>query len=109
MNLPNDPDDSEYRGAVQLEMRRISNEQIDTFEGYIAEIFSAFGLDFSTPATKDTPRRFIKELFDAAEVYGKDPAFSGRQISTKGRSCGSELYLISSEMGCTFSQIFRYY
>lgn len=73
MNLHNDPDDSEYRGAVQLQMRSISNEQIDKFEGYVAEIFSAFGLDLSTSATKDTPRRFIKALFDATEGYDGDP------------------------------------
>ena len=63
MNLHDDPDDIEYRTAMELQMRKISDEQLHKFEGYAAEIFSAFGLDLDTPATKDTPRRFIKALF----------------------------------------------
>jgi len=73
MNLHNDSDDIEYRTAVEVQMRKISDEQIHQFEGYAAEIFSAFGLDLNTPATKDTPQRFIKALFDATEGYGGDP------------------------------------
>lgn len=68
-----DVDDVEYQTAVQLQMRKISNEQFRKFEGYAAEIFSAFGLDLNTPATQDTPRRFIKALFDATEGYDGDP------------------------------------
>jgi GTP cyclohydrolase I len=73
MNLHDDPDDIEYRTAMQLQMRKISDEQIHRFESYIAEIFSAFGMDVDTPATKDTPQRFIKALFDATEGYDGDP------------------------------------
>ena len=73
MNLHDDQDDIEYRTAMELQMRKISDEQIHQFEGYAAEIFSAFGLDLNTPATKDTPRRFIKALFDATEGYDGDP------------------------------------
>ena len=73
MNLHDDPDDIEYHEAVQLQMRSISNQQFHKFEGYAAEILSAFGLDLDTPATKDTPRRFIKALFDATEGYDGDP------------------------------------
>ena len=58
---------------MKLQMRQISEEQFDRFEGYAAEIFSAFGLDLNTPATKDTPRRFIRALFDATEGYDGDP------------------------------------
>ena len=36
-------------------------------------MLSAFGLDLNTPATKDTPQRFIKALFDATEGYDGDP------------------------------------
>ena len=73
MNLHDDPDDIEYRGAVELQMRNISDEQIHKFEGYAGEILSAFGLDLNSAATKDTPRRFIKALFDATEGYDGDP------------------------------------
>ena len=73
MDLHTDPDDLEYRAAMDLQMRRLSDEQIGRFEGYAAEIFTAFGLDLNTPATKDTPRRFIKALFDATEGYDGDP------------------------------------
>ena len=73
MILHNDPHDLEYREAVQLQTRKISNEEFHKFEGYAAEILSAFGLELNTPATKDTPRRFIKALFDATEGYDGDP------------------------------------
>src|SRR4030095_10854278 len=73
MNLHDDADDIEYRGAVKLQMRNISGEQIHRFEGYAAEILSAFGMDLNSPATKDTPQRFIKALFDATEGYDGDP------------------------------------
>ncbi len=73
MHVHDDPDDIDYRAAVEAQMRKISDEQLHKFEGYAAEIFSALGLDLNTPATKDTPRRFIKALFDATEGYDGDP------------------------------------
>ena len=73
MNLHHDSKDIEYLTAMKLQNRNISDEQFRKFEGYASEIFSAFGLDLNTPATKDTPRRFIKALFDATEGYDGDP------------------------------------
>jgi len=67
MNIHDDPDDDEFLAVEKLQMRLISDEQFHKFEDYAAEIFSAFGLDLNTPSTKDTPRRFIKALFDATE------------------------------------------
>jgi len=58
---------------MELQMRHISDEQFTRFESYAAEIFTAFGMNIDTPATKDTPRRFIKALFDATEGYDGDP------------------------------------
>ena len=69
MNIHDDPDDVEYRTAMELQARKITGEQFHRFENHAAEIFSAFGLDLNTPATKDTPRRFIKALFDSTEGY----------------------------------------
>jgi GTP cyclohydrolase I len=73
MHIHDDPTDIEYRAAMSLQTRELTDEQFQKFEGYTAEIFSAFGLDLNTPATKDTPRRFIKALFDATEGYDGDP------------------------------------
>jgi GTP cyclohydrolase I len=73
MKLHDDPHDVEYRTAVELQMRKISDEQIRQFECYAAEIFSAFGMDLNTPATKDTPGRFIRAFFEATEGYDGDP------------------------------------
>jgi GTP cyclohydrolase I len=73
MNIHDDPDDIEYLATMKLQMRQISDEQFRKFEDHAAEIFTAFGLDLNTPATKDTPRRFIKALFDATEGYDGDP------------------------------------
>jgi len=73
MDIHDDPDDGEYVAAMQLNRRQISDTQFRKFEGYAAEIFSAFGLDLNTPATKDTPRRFVRALFDATEGYDGDP------------------------------------
>ena len=73
MNTHNDPEDVEYLAAIELVKRPVTEDQFRRFEGYAAEIFSAFGLDLSTPATKDTPRRFIRALYDATEGYDGDP------------------------------------
>ena len=73
MNIHDDADDIEYLATMKLQMRQISDEQFRKFEDHAAEIFTAFGLDLNTPATKDTPRRFIKALFDATEGYDGDP------------------------------------
>lgn len=73
MNLHDELNNIEYRNAVDFERREVSEEQIHRFERYAAEIFAAFGLDLDTSATKDTPRRFIRALFDATEGYDGDP------------------------------------
>ncbi|MGE5247578.1 MAG: GTP cyclohydrolase I [Verrucomicrobiota bacterium] len=43
------------------------------FEGYMEEILSAFGMDPDTPATKETPRRFLRAMFDSTDGYDGDP------------------------------------
>ena len=43
------------------------------FEGYVAEILTAFGMDTDTPATRDTPRRFLRAMFDSTDGYEGDP------------------------------------
>src|SRR5207302_4671576 len=55
MSLQLDPDDHDFRMAMALRRRHVSEEQMRQFEGYVAAIFTAFGLDRHTPATEDTP------------------------------------------------------
>ncbi len=59
--------------AIELRQRSVSWEQMQRFEGYISEIFDAFGMDLHTPATRETPGRFLQALFDATEGYDGDP------------------------------------
>jgi len=58
--------------ALELRHRAISDEQMQRFEGYISEIFSAFGMDLQTPATEETPRRFLEAFFESTEGYDGD-------------------------------------
>jgi GTP cyclohydrolase I len=60
-------------GGVSIHPRLVSGEQMQKFEGYMAEIFTALGLDLSTPATVETPRRFMRAMFDATGGYDGDP------------------------------------
>jgi GTP cyclohydrolase I len=43
------------------------------FEGYIAEIFAACGLDLRISATEETPRRFLQALLETTAGYDGDP------------------------------------
>jgi GTP cyclohydrolase I len=66
-------EDDDVQAAMALQTRALSEEQIRRFESYVAEIFSAFGLDLDTPGTRDTPRRFVRALFDVTAGYDGDP------------------------------------
>jgi len=61
-------DGREWEAVTQ---REISPEAWTRFEGYMAEIFEALGMP-STASTTDTPRRFVRALFDATEGYEGD-------------------------------------
>jgi GTP cyclohydrolase I len=71
--LPVDPEEKDFRAAMELRGRSVSEEQMRKFEGYAAEILTAFGLDLNAPATEETPKRFIRALFDATGGYDGDP------------------------------------
>lgn len=73
MAIELDQQEDDISGALELQRRHISPEQMRKFEGYAAEIFTAMGLDLHTPATKDTPHRFVKALFDSTSGYDGDP------------------------------------
>ena len=68
--MPVPPDDIITTSPVP---RMVSEEQLRRFEGYAAEMFEAFGMDMNTPATADTPRRFVRALYDATDGYDGDP------------------------------------
>ena len=65
-NLP------ETRTNLDLRERNLSEHQMRQFEGYLAEIFAAFGMDDS-PSTADTPRRFLNALQESTSGYDGDP------------------------------------
>jgi len=68
------PDDFDVDELMQLNHRNISNEQKAKFEGYIAEILSAYGMDLTTPSTHDTPRRFLDALYESTSGYDGIPS-----------------------------------
>ena len=53
--------------------RVVSEEDRLRYEGYLAEILTALGMDLDTPATIATPRRFLRALFDTTSGYEGDP------------------------------------
>ncbi len=71
MSFDLEPDEQPFHAAMELHRRYISEEQMRTFERDIAAIFTAFGLDLNTPATRETPQRFLRALFDATEGYDR--------------------------------------
>ena len=73
MSFDDEIDERDYQVAMRLHPRRISEEQMQRFEGYMAEIFTAFGMDNDSPATAKTPQRFIRALYDITEGYEGDP------------------------------------
>ena len=58
---------------AHLAPRQISDEDWQRFEGYVAEIFGALGMDLETPGTRDTPERYLQALFDATAGFDGDP------------------------------------
>lgn len=58
---------------LELRHRHITPEMMRRYEGYIAEIFEAFGMNLHTPGTEETPARFLQALFEATEGYDGDP------------------------------------
>jgi GTP cyclohydrolase I len=56
--------------VMELHHRAVSREQLRRFEGYLAEIFAACGLNLNTPATEETPRRFARR-FTVQERLGE--------------------------------------
>ncbi|HEV2237072.1 MAG TPA: GTP cyclohydrolase I [Ktedonobacterales bacterium] len=73
MSLHLDHNARDFTRALKLNPRDISDERMAQFEGYVAEMFTAFGMDMSDPATAATPRRYVRALYDATSGYEGDP------------------------------------
>jgi len=52
--------------------RNVRAEDWERFEGYMAEIFEAFGMDLDTPGTVRTPERFLRALYESTSGYEGD-------------------------------------
>ena len=53
--------------------RHVADADWARYEGYMSEIFGAFGLDLGSPSTEATPRRFLRAIWDATDGYDGDP------------------------------------
>jgi GTP cyclohydrolase I len=81
-------------GTPEPGPRQIPESQFRRFEGYMAEIFAAFGMEMATQSTVDTPRRFVRALFEATQGYDGDP----KLLTTFGAEC-------QEADDCGFSQV----
>lgn len=71
--------------------RDLTDVQIERFERSLSEIFSALGMDLDTPATRATPKRFLRAMIDSTEGYEGDP----KLLTAFGTECrgGSDCQL----------------
>ncbi len=53
--------------------RHIARDDWRRFEEYMSEIFTALGMDLETPGTRETPKRFLRALYDTTAGYEGDP------------------------------------
>jgi GTP cyclohydrolase IA len=65
-------DPEEITQWEQVKPRSIRPEEWKRYEGYMAEILSALGMDLETPGTLKTPERFLRALFDSTSGYEGD-------------------------------------
>jgi GTP cyclohydrolase I len=65
-------DSEESTPWEQVSTRRIAASDWLRFEAYVGEILGAFGMDLDTPSTRETPRRFLKSVYDATSGYEGD-------------------------------------
>ena len=79
-------DDFSLDELLKLNKRKISTENLKKYEGYMSEIFTAFGMDVNTPSTTETPRRFLEALYESTAGYDGDP----KLIKAFPRECRGE-------------------
>ena len=52
--------------------RVISDAQWQRMEGHVAEILTTMGMDLDTPGTRNTPRRYLRAIYDSTAGYEGD-------------------------------------
>jgi GTP cyclohydrolase IA len=52
--------------------RTITPDEWARYERNLAEILAAFGMDLETPGTRETPRRFLRAMFESTAGYDGD-------------------------------------
>ena len=62
-----------WQGRIERPRHEIPAADRQRFEGYVAEILSALGMELDSPGTRETPRRFLQALHDATAGYDGDP------------------------------------
>jgi GTP cyclohydrolase I len=89
--MTNDPPTKNPGLQTTIATRRskFPEEDLRRFEGYVAEMFTAFGLDPNSPGTQDTPRRFVRALIDSTDGYEGDAKLltAFRTECRGGREC----------------------
>jgi len=73
MHRDHDHGTRECPSGTGVNRRQVPEDRMRQFEGYMAEILTAFGMDPDTPATRDTPRRFLRAMLDSTDGYEGDP------------------------------------
>jgi GTP cyclohydrolase IA len=73
MTLAMDRETEDLEQVEDVHRRVLTPTEMQKFEGYMAEIFAAFGMEMDTPATAATPARYIRALLDATSGYEGDP------------------------------------
>ena len=58
--------------AREPSARDLTSADWARLEEHAAAIFATLGMDLDTPGTRDTPRRFVRALFDATAGYDGD-------------------------------------
>jgi GTP cyclohydrolase I len=65
-------DPEETSAWEQSTPRAIEPAHWQRYEGYMAEIFAAFGMDLDTSGTERTPQRFLRAMYDSTAGYEGD-------------------------------------
>lgn len=73
MSEKHDPNNGDFSQILGLQTRRLSEEQIARFEGYIGEMLSAMGLDLQSASARETPQRYLRAMLDITSGYEGDP------------------------------------
>lgn len=68
--------------------RTITPDEWVRYEHSIAEILTAFGMDLKTAGTRETPRRFLRAMFEATAGYDGDDKLRTAFPSERPRNVG---------------------